>query len=131
MKLNNIRLMVRDFDSCFRFYKETLGLECSHGDVGEVYASFNIGIPGGLALFKSELMNMALGISAMENRRGSNDQFALILEVDDVDASFEDLKKKGIDFITVPMDMDDWGIRVAHFRDPESNLIEIYTELKG
>ena len=131
MKLNNIRLMVRDFDSCFRFYKETLGLECAHGDVGEVYASFNIGIPGGLALFKSELMNMALGISAMENRRGSNDQFALILEVDDVDASFEDLKKKGIDFITVPMDMDDWGIRVAHFRDPESNLIEIYTELKG
>ncbi|MGX1753465.1 VOC family protein [Sphingobacterium sp. NPDC055346] len=131
MKLNNIRLMVRDFDSCFRFYKETLGLECAHGDVGEVYASFNIGMPGGLALFKSELMNMALGISAMENRRGSNDQFALILEVDDVDASFEDLKKKGIDFITVPMDMDDWGIRVAHFRDPESNLIEIYTELKG
>lgn len=131
MKLNNIRLMVRDFDSCFRFYKETLGLECAHGDVGEVYASFNIGIPGGLALFKSELMNMALGISAMENRRGSNDQFAMILEVDDVDASFEDLKKKGIDFITVPMDMDDWGIRVAHFRDPESNLIEIYTELKG
>ena len=130
MKLNNIRLMVRDFDSCIRFYKKTLGLECVHGDVGEVYASFNIGIPGGLALFKSELMNMALGISAMENRRGSNDQFALILEVDDVDASFEDLKKKGIDFITVPMDMDDWGIRVAHFRDPESNLIEIYTELK-
>lgn len=131
MKLNNIRLMVRDFDSCFTFYKETLGLECAHGDVGEVYASFNIGIAGGLALFKSELMNMALGISAMENRRGSNDQFALILEVDDVDSSFEDLKKKGIDFITVPMDMDDWGIRVAHFRDPESNLIEIYTELKG
>ncbi|MGX1641604.1 VOC family protein [Sphingobacterium sp. NPDC055431] len=131
MKLNNIRLMVRDFDSCFTFYKETLGLECAHGDVGEVYASFNIGIPGGLALFKSELMNMALGISAIENRRGSNDQFAMILEVDDVDASFEDLKKKGIDFITVPMDMDDWGIRVAHFRDPESNLIEIYTELKG
>lgn len=130
MKLNNIRLMVRDFDSCFTFYKETLGLECAHGDVGEVYASFNIGIPGGLALFKSELMNMALGISAIENRRGSNDQFAMILEVDDVDASFEDLKKKGIDFITVPMDMDDWGIRVAHFRDPESNLIEIYTELK-
>ena len=131
MKLNNIRLMVRDFDSCFTFYKETLGLECAHGDVGEVYASFNIGIAGGLALFKSELMNMALGISAIENRRGSNDQFAMILEVDDVDASFEDLKKKGIDFITVPMDMDDWGIRVAHFRDPESNLIEIYTELKG
>lgn len=130
MKLNNIRLLVRDFDTCFTFYKETLGLECVHGDLGEVYASFNIGIPGGLALFKSELMNMALGISAMENRRGSNDQFALILEVENVDESYERLKKKGIDFITVPMDMDDWGIRVAHFRDPESNLIEIYTDLK-
>jgi len=22
-----------------------------------------------------------------------------------------------------------WGIRVAHFRDPESNLIELYSEL--
>ena len=58
-------------------------------------------------------------------------QLPVAILVDDVDASFEGLKKKGIDFITVPMDMDDWGIRVAHFRDPESNLIEIYTELKG
>ena len=22
-----------------------------------------------------------------------------------------------------------WGIRVAHFRDPENNLIELYSEL--
>jgi hypothetical protein len=28
------------------------------------------------------------------------------------------------------MDMPDWGMRVVHLRDPEENLIELFTPLK-
>jgi len=129
MKLNNIRLLVSDFDKCFSFYKDTLGLECKQGSIGDVYASFNIGLPSVLALFRSDLMNMAINSNVVLNNEANQDKFVIVIEVDKVDESYEQLKSKGIDFITEPKDMPDWGIRVAHFRDPESNLIEIYSDL--
>lgn len=39
MKFSNIRLLVDDFDECFTFYKDILGLECSWGGPGDNYAS--------------------------------------------------------------------------------------------
>ena len=56
-------------------------------------------------------------------------KFAIIIEVDNVDKKFKELKNKYIKFITEPKDMEAWGIRVAHFRDPEKNLIEIFSNL--
>jgi hypothetical protein len=32
--------------------------------------------------------------------------------------------------IDEPKDMSDWGIRVFHLRDPDGNLLEIFSELK-
>ena len=55
MKFNNIRLLVNDFDKSFTFYNEILGLECTWGKSGGNFASFNIGIESGLAIFKAEL----------------------------------------------------------------------------
>ena len=57
------------------------------------------------------------------------DKFAIVIEVDSVDKTYQKLKKKSVDFITSPKDMTAWGIRVAHFRDPEGNLLEIFSNL--
>lgn len=130
MKLNNIRLLVNNFDKCFSFYKDTLGLAVSWGNKGGVYASFDIGIPSGLALFKADLMHTVLGNSIASTQQNKADKFAIVIEVDSVDGSYVALKEKGVKFITEPKDMPDWGIRVAHLRDPEQNLIEIYHDLK-
>jgi len=129
MKFSNIRLLVTDFDKCFAFYNETLGLECTWGKPGEVYASFNIGTPSGLALFKAELMDVAVNPTGTDNGATLSDKAVIVLEVEKVDEVFEGLKNKGIQFITEPLDMEAWGIRVAHFRDPENNLIEIFSPL--
>ena len=129
MNLNNIRLLVVDFDTCFKFYKNTLGLHCSYGNPGGNFASFDIGMPGGLCIFKAELMNGALAKNTKTIAKNTNDKFAIIIEVDDVDKTTEDLKKKKIKFVSEPKDMTVWGIRVAHFRDPEDNLIELYSNL--
>lgn len=130
MKLNNIRLLVNNFDKCFSFYKDTLGLTVSWGNKGGVYASFDIGLQSGLGLFKADLMYSVIGESSASAQQNKTDKFAIVIEVDDVDECFETLKAKGVKFLAEPKDMPDWGIRVAHLRDPEQNLIEIYNDLK-
>ena len=127
MKFSNIRLLVKDFDTSFTFYNNILGLECTWGKLGDNFASFNIGQPSGLTLFKSELMSMA--INDEKKNVVSLDKIAIILQVENVDATYNSLSAKGVQFITEPRDMTAWGIRVAHFRDPENNLIELYSEL--
>lgn len=129
MELNCIRLLVKDFDKCFRFYSETLGLKVTWGKPGGDYASFDIGIPSGLSIFKSDLMANAIGNSDKSLPTDNREKIAIILKVDNVDKSFQDLTDKGVSFINQPADMTGWGIRAAHFRDPEDNLIEIWSEL--
>lgn len=129
MKLSNIRLLVNDFEKSFRFYNETLGLNCTWGDKDNVYASFDIGLSSGLTIFKSDLMADAIGNDKAKSIDALNDKFAIVIEVENVDKTFDILQNKSIRFISQPKDMEAWGIRVAHFRDTEGNLIEIISNL--
>ena len=130
MVLNCIRLLVRDFDKCFQFYAETLGLNVTWGKPGGDYASFDIGIPSGLSIFKSDLMANTIGNSDKQLPVNNREKIAIILKVADVDKAYEELSRNDVSFINKPVDMTGWGIRVAHFRDPEDNLIEIWSELE-
>jgi lactoylglutathione lyase len=49
--------------------------------------------------------------------------------VDNVDEVYQRLKDHNGILMAPPTDRPDWGIRTAHFRDPDGNLIEIYTNL--
>nr|WP_319265119.1 VOC family protein [uncultured Draconibacterium sp.] len=129
MEFNCIRLLVIDFDKCFRFYSETLGLNVSWGEIGGNFASFDIGLPSGISIFKTDLMADKIGNSEKSIPIDSREKIAIILKVKDVDTSFKELTKKGVKFVNKPSDMSGWGLRVAHFRDPEENLIEIWSEL--
>lgn len=132
MKLNNIRLLVADFDNCFRFYSGKLGLKVTWGKIGGDYASFDIGIESnemGLSIFKSDLMAREIGNSDRSLQSDNREKVVLVLKVDNVDKTYKKLTDNGVEFINKPKDIAGWGSRVAHFRDPENNLIEIYCEL--
>jgi len=132
MKLNNIRLLVSDFDNCFRFYSEKLGLKVTWGKIGGEYASFDIGIEShnmGLSIFKSDLMAKEIGNLDKSLPSNNREKIILVLQVDNVDKIYNRLTNNGVYFINKPKDIAEWGSRVAHFRDPENNLIEIYCEL--
>jgi len=130
MKFSNVRLLVKDFAKCFKFYTEQLGLEPAWGDETTGYASFKVadGIEG-FALFVSDWMAPAVGNADKEQPVGYREKSLVGFSVDNVDNAYAALKAKGVVFVNEPTDMPDWGMRTVHLRDPEDNLIELYSEL--
>lgn len=130
MKFSNVRLLVKDYEKCFKFYTEELGLEAVFNIEG-CYASFKVaeGIEG-LAIFTSDLMASVVGSIDKNHPVNCREKMMISFEVDSVDETFEILSAKGVKFINQPSDMPGWGMRVVHLRDPEENLIELFTPLK-
>ncbi|MCL2683276.1 MAG: VOC family protein [Bacteroidales bacterium] len=130
MKFSNVRLLVKDYKTCFKFYTEELGLEPTWGDVEGCYASFKVadGIEG-FAIFVSDYMAPTVGNADKTQPSGYREKSLVSFEVENVDETYQEFSKKGIKFINRPMDMPDWGMRVVYLRDPEENLIEFYTPL--
>lgn len=52
----------------------------------------------------------------------------LAVEVEDVDAMYAALKAKGATLLRPPTDQP-WGLRTAHFADPEGNPWEIHQSI--
>ena len=130
IKLDNVRLLVARFDEVFLFYRDVLGLTPTWGRTGENYASFTFPGGGQLAIFRRALMAEAVGAASRPSTRREQDTAALVLAVDDVDAVYRRLRDKGVRFSGEPRNHDAWGTRAAHFRDPDGNLIEIYSAIK-
>jgi lactoylglutathione lyase len=107
------------------FYRDVLGFEVGWGDENSMYADFitNGGVK--IALFDRSFMAKAIGTDTLPVDCDSMDKLCLIFHVDSVDEYYKSLKERGVSFINEPHDRTDWGIRVAHFRDRDGNLIEI------
>jgi lactoylglutathione lyase len=118
------RLLVSNFKASFQFYRDVMGFMASFGSETDIYADFNTGEVT-LALFDRMEMSKSVGTDRLPSEIEAQDKMCLCFAVDDVDAKYQQLKKRGVEIITAPTDKPDWGIRVAHFRDPDGNLIEI------
>lgn len=131
MRFDNVRLLTSRFGEMFVFYRDVLGLAVSWGDLQGIYASFQTnGGSTGLALFSRSEMSKAIGTSNLPAESGSQDKAMVVFEVEDVDVFARQLISRGVMLIDEPKDMSDWGIRVFHLRDPDGNLLEIFSELK-
>lgn len=130
MKFNNVRLLVKDYRKCFEFYTEKLGFE-PLWDIENCYGAFKVadGIEG-LAIFTSDYMAPVVGNADKEQPVGCREKSMVSFEVENVDDAFNALRAKGVAFVNEPLDMPGWGMRVVHLRDPEENLIELFTPLK-
>lgn len=130
MKFSNVRLLVKDYAKCFKFYKEQLGLIPAWGDENSGYASFKVaeGIEG-LALFVSDWMAPSVGNADKPMPMNCREKIMVSFEVSNVDEVYRTLSAEGVEFINKPTDMPDWGMQVVHLRDPEDNLIELFTPL--
>jgi lactoylglutathione lyase len=118
MRLTHARLLVDDLGPCFRFYRDVVGLEATWGDEDGGYADFDAG-GATVALF------VRSGMEGRADLRAPGDAAMLVFEVEDVDAVAARVREHGVALEGDPHDESEWGIRVAHFRDPAGNLVEV------
>ncbi len=130
IRLNNTRLLFADFPAMFRFYRDELGFKPTFGSEQDVYADFDAG-GANVALFRRDLMAQAVGTQELPAETESQDRVALIFEAENVDAEYTRMCRQGVAFVTPPTDMPDWGIRTAHLRDPDGNLLEVFSPISA
>jgi lactoylglutathione lyase len=114
-------LFVKDMDKCKTFYRDTLGLQVTESDPEHVAVQmdnvyFLLLEVGAAAQMVSE---QELELKIEGGPRG-----LLAAGVEDIDATYEMLKAKGVAFLRPPADQP-WGLRTAYFADPEGNIWEI------
>ncbi|MFZ5828252.1 MAG: VOC family protein [Bacillota bacterium] len=123
MRFGDIRLLTGDYAGTFRFYRDIMQLALDWGHEQSGYAQFRLGSTV-LALLERHTMAETLPVVAP-----TGDHCVLSFVVDDVDGSYQELCRRGARPAGEPQDRADWGYRVAHVRDPEGNLIELYASL--
>jgi predicted enzyme related to lactoylglutathione lyase len=117
-RIASIRVFVFDLGAARKFYEVTLGL-AGRTD-GEDYSTFTLG-------------DVRLIIEPVE----PTSEYALLVgrftgfsfEVADVNAAYEDLKGRGVAFLDPP-ETQPWGGILAHFEDPDENVLTIVQEPK-
>ena len=129
MKLCNIRLLVGDFPASLTFWRDIMMLPMSFSDETMGYAYFDTG-NGGLELFSRDGFAASLGETAPTSTP-SGHQAVIVFRVDDVDATYADLVKRGAKAVAAPVDRPLWQARTAHFSDPDGYLAEIYSPLQA
>ena len=129
LKYTHTRLLVRDFAACFRFYKDVLGLTPAFRTAEDIYAEFDTGTAI-LALYRRDLMAGVVGTDGLPAEATMQDRVALTFDAANVDETYLELSERGVQFLAAPADKPEWMIRVAHFRDPDGNLLEINSPLK-
>jgi lactoylglutathione lyase len=118
------RLLVSNFKACFLFYRDVLGWQVGFGTENDTYADFVLGGVN-ISLFDKHEMSEVIGTSNLPAQTQAQDKVCLVFAVENVDLTCQQLKAFGVQLTTEPTDHPDWGIRTAHFRDPDGNLIEI------
>ena len=115
-----ITLFVEDLEDAKRFYRDVFELPVAFADDNS--AVFNFGDTMVNLLRVSEAPGLVE--PAVVAAREAGVRFQLTLGVDDVDATCDRLRERGVEILNGPMDRP-WGIRTASFRDPGGHIWEI------
>jgi lactoylglutathione lyase len=113
-RISYITRWANEYDACLTFYRDALGLPLETAD--DNFAQF--------ATQGAKLYLHRLGTTLPLRSRALEIHF----EVPDVDAVYGKLLERGVQFEDQPANMT-WGARMAAFRDPEGNAIEIVGSL--
>jgi uncharacterized glyoxalase superfamily protein PhnB len=120
MKFASVRVVTRNIDGLVEFYQRLSGIEAVRPADGFAEMRF-----GGATLAISserliELFNAGAATAA------ANQSAILEFEVEDVDAVSERMSASGTD-IVMPTTLMPWGNRSLLLRDPDGNLVNIFS----
>jgi len=117
-----VTLFMDDLEASKSFYETVFGLPVVFED--ENSAVFRFGETLLNLLRSTEAPSLVAPASVAPVAAGVRFQFTL--EVADVDAMCDELKSRGVELLSGPMDRP-WGNRTASFRDPGGHIWEIAT----
>jgi predicted enzyme related to lactoylglutathione lyase len=120
MNLASIRIITDDVDRLVAFY-ETVTAETATR-LAPVFAELRTET-GTLAIAGTQTVSM-LGDSAP--KPGRNDSIIIEFVVNDVDAEFDRIRASLDDVVLAPTTMP-WGNRSTLFRDPDGNLVNLFS----
>ena len=124
MKLYAVRIFVRQWSEACAFYGAALGLKERYRNDEIGWAEYEFegagGSPGG---------GPCLGLERVEPGDSDGEAMtgrflAVSLQVDDIDDTYRSLSNKGVPF-TAPPERQAWGGSLAHFRDPDGNVLTL------
>ena len=119
--VNAVVLFVRDFQTSLEFYRDTLGLPVALLETD--FVAFKM-VDQDFALQAMATAVELFGAEVGSDEARGADRTMLCADIDDVDAAYETLRARGLDFVKAPVNRD-WGYRTAYFRDPDGNLWEL------
>jgi predicted enzyme related to lactoylglutathione lyase len=115
-KLYGVRAFVTDWEKTLEFYSETLGMPIAFA-----------GPEAGRAELDSGAAHPALervDPSDAEAADLTGRFVAVSLQVEDIQATYEELATRGVEFLGPPEEQP-WGGVLAHLRDPEGNVLTL------
>jgi catechol 2,3-dioxygenase-like lactoylglutathione lyase family enzyme len=120
-RVDVIVLFVADVERAKRFYRDVFGLQTDGGDEDGVFINLDT---ISLALLGPAAATDLLSAEAVTVPPGAGVGSQLVAFVDNVDAVHADLVAQGVEFVREPTDRA-WGLRTAHFKDPDGHIWEI------
>jgi catechol 2,3-dioxygenase-like lactoylglutathione lyase family enzyme len=116
-ELYAVRIFVRDWKRSLDFYSQTLGMPVRMANEDLGWAELGIG-GAPLALERAQLGD--------PESHGLLGRFVGVsLRVEDVAATYEQLRARGVEFVGPP-EKQPWGGTLAHFRDPDGNVLTLF-----
>ena len=126
IKFDSIVLIVSDLELSTEFYRDKLGMPVKYKSKGFV------ALDAGTVPLQLEALKEAketLGAEAVLAGQVAGHRLAFTVRVVELDATYRELKDKGVSFIKAPTDMP-WGHRNADFVDPDGNIWVLYEPVK-
>ena len=115
-KLRALRIFVTDWDRALRFYSETLGMRVEFAGSEMGWAELDTG--------EARLALERIDAGDEEARELVGRFVAVSLEVADIQERYKSLVAKGVEFLAPP-EHQAWGGVLAHFRDPDGNVLTL------
>lgn len=118
--ISAITLFVDDLAATKRFYAEVFGVPQTYEDDDSAVFDFGNTI---VNLLRSPAAAELIAPAAVGGP-DAGPRFQFTIDVDDVDAICDELRRRGVELLNGPMDRP-WGVRTAAFRDPAGHVWEI------
>ena len=120
MKIYNVCILSSNVEGMKKFYEEVL--EQDSEVYGDDYVVFDV---GGCFLSIYDIAQHKSLISE-DSAFAANRSVNIELEVDDADAEYQRMLSLNIHWVKPPATMP-WGYRTFFFRDPEGNLVALFS----